>query len=59
MSSYKPNPVLLVIFFMMIVVAAVATLVVGTFWLSWLGGWYGIFAIVFAYYMGVASRAIR
>mgnify|MGYP006286409507 CR=1 FL=1 len=59
MTKYKSTPVFLVILFMMILVAIMAGLVVGAFWLSWIGGWYGVFAVVVAYYMGVVSRAIK
>jgi len=59
MKSYKPMPFLIAFAILALIVSIIALLVVGTFWLGWKGEWYGIFAVIFSYYMGIASRAFK
>lgn len=53
---------LAVVFYIILVVIFVLFLiglVVSSLWLGWLGGWYGVSAVVFAHYMGAVSRVLK
>ena len=42
-----------------LIIAAILALTVGVLWLGWLGGWYGVAAVVFANFIGSVQGVYR